>query len=161
MKNKTKLNILLSLMLLATPGVAQTPDKDKQKRENRAREFANFALYWSEYDAVYGARTRDIRRAERTPYVQAQAVIPALVRDSTRLANGVVRYADAINEIYDLNESPEFPFALYECVYVYQENAATPDSKIYQMGKYLKEYDQVLRKLKLARYTIRHNDNHK
>ena len=158
MKNKTKLNLLLSLCLCATPGMAQNNDTENQQRmERRAKNFADFLLYWTDWDAFTHVNMLQIKRAERNDVEDAKKDVEKLTRDSTYYADEITKRADIINKRYDLDEKPDMAFAKYELACAYKQKYPSKDAPEYILGKMLEEYEDVLKKLKLARYTIRHN----
>ena len=161
MKNKTKIKLLLSLILLATPSVAQDIDVESQKRAMRAKNFAEFLLYWSEWGALVDVSNMDKRRAERDTCEGANAQIPDLVRDSTYYANEIVKAAPIINKRFPLGQSTDMAYFLYEIKDIYKDKKADKSSPEYTLGKNLNEYEKVLKKLKLARYTIDFNKKQK
>lgn len=154
MKNKTKLKLLLSLLLVATPCLAQESDADTKKHMARAREFADFVLRWTDWGAYYDIKARDKRRAERDTYQEASERIPLLVQDSTLYANAIVKNAGIINKRYPINRSPDMAFFLYELRDIYKYELYDTSSEEYLLGKIILDYEQVLKKLKLARYTM-------
>ena len=157
MRNKTNLKLLLSLLLLTTPASAQKPDKDAQKSENRTRNFAEFVLYWSEWNAYVDVSGADRRRAERKTNEDLEIKIPELVRDSTYYADQITKSASIINKRYSLDERPDMAFFLYEIRTTYKDRWADKNSEEYKLSKTLIEYEQVLKELKLARYTMKLN----
>ena len=158
MKNKTRLKLLLALLLSGTPAIAQTPDNsDKARQERRAKNFAEFLLYWTNWDAYMHINNAQIKRAEKADMEKAQEEIPQLVLDSTYYADEIIKRADIINKRYDLDETPDMAFAKYELVCAYKQKYPSKDAPEYILGKMLEGYEDVLKKLKLARYTIRHN----
>ena len=154
MKNKTKIKLLLSLVLLATPTVAQPNDKDTHKREIRARNFADFLLYWADWSAYVDVRQIDKKRAERDEYEEAKSRIPELVRDSTYYANEIVNASPLINERFALDERPDMAYFMYEVKDTYKDKRADKNSAEYKLGHNLSEYEKVLKALKLTRYTM-------
>ena len=157
MNHKTKLKLLLALVLSGTPTTAQTTDAITKKQEARARNFANFLFDWSEWEAFDKVSYRDKRRAERATYDSAKTRIPDLVRDSTILANQIVKGADIINKKYDLNEHPDHIYTCYELFYIYEKKETDKNSDEYIMADVLNKYTDVLKQLKLARYTMEIN----
>lgn len=162
MKNKTRLKLLLALLLSGTPAIAQTPDNsDKARQERRAKNFAEFLLYWTNWDAYININNAQIKRAEKADMEKAQEEIPQLVLDSTYYANEIVKRADIINKRYDLDETPDMAFAKYELVCAYKQKYPSKDAPEYILGKMLKEYEETLKQLKLARYTVKCNNQQK
>ena len=157
MNNKTKLKLLLSLALLGTPAIAQTPTTIEKKYEARARNFAKFLLNWSDIEAYEAVSNRDKRRAEHATYDSAKAKIPELVRDSTILADQITKGANIINKKYDLDEHPDHIYTWYEFFYIYEQRDADKNSEDYIMADILQKYTNVLKQLKLARYTMELN----
>lgn len=162
MKNKTRLKLLLALLLSGTPAIAQTPDNsDKVRQERRAKNFAEFLLYWTNWDAYMNINRAQIKRAEKADMEKAKDTIPGLVRDSTYYANEIVKRADIINKRYDLDETPDMAFTKYELVCAYKQKYPSKDAPEYILGKMLEEYEDVLKKLKLTRYTVKCNNQQK
>ena len=157
MKNKTKLKLLLSLMLLAMPAGAQVLDKDAQKRERRAQNFADFLLYWCDWKAYDSVSYMDKRRAKRTTYEDASAKIPELVRDSIYYADKLAVDANIINKKYDLDKKPDHIYTLHEIFYIYEQKNTDRNSDEYIMAENLKKYIKTLKQLKLNRYTMQIN----
>ncbi len=157
MKNKTKLKLLLSMMLLATTSIAQDSFKEEQKRAARAKNFADFLLYWSDWDAYLDVSIIDKKLAERETYDEAKTRIPELVQDSTYYADEIVKSASIINKRYPLNKQPDMAYFLYEIKDIYKDKKSDRNSDEYKLGRTLAEYERVLKELKLARYTLRIN----
>lgn len=156
MRNKTKIKLLISLMLMATPISAQ-PNPDTKKCEWRARDFAKFLLYWCERTAVESATKREIRIAEKTPYDVAAASIPQMTRDSTYMANLIAADANIINKKYSLKETPEYVYTWYDLMYSYERRDANKNSEEYLLAEKLLKYIDLMKQIKLARYTIQVN----
>ena len=157
MKNKNKLKLILSLMLLATPVIAQSDDKDAMKRAARAKNFAEFLLYWTDWNAYIDVRHIDKKRAERDTYEEAKNRIPELVRDSTRYANEIVNASPIINKRFALKERPDMAYFMYEIRDIYKDKRSDKHSVEYLLGQSLSEYEKVLKELKLTRYTMEIN----
>ncbi len=156
MKNETKLKLLLMLILYGTPCVAQ-PESDLKKQEMRAQNFADFLLYWTEWSAYMAVNRFDIKRAERRDYDKAIQQIPEMVQDSTYYANEIVKSANIINTRYPLNAKPDMPYFMYEIIDCYKNNISDKNSNEYKLGCNISKYEKVLKKLKLARYTVQVN----
>ena len=161
MKNKTKIKFAILLMLVAGNAYAQQQNSDDVKRGVRAHNFARTLLYWADVEACYDVSKREIRTAEKMSPDSAMARIPTLVRDSTYFANELRSGADIINSKYTLNEHPDNIYTIYELLYVYDKKNSDKNSPDYIMADKLHKYVDVIKELKLARYAIRHNDNHK
>lgn len=154
MKHKNKLKLLLMLMLMGVPSAAQSDDADKIKQEVRARNFADFLLYWAEWGAFVDVGRFDKRRAERDTYEEASMRIPELVRDSTYYADEIVKGAHIINKRYPLDKKPEMAYFMCEINDTYRDKNADKSSDMYILGKNMAEFEKVLKELKLARYTV-------
>ncbi len=139
-------------MLATTLCVAQTTDDEKQA--SRKRNFAEFLMYWTEWNAYIDISQLEKRRAERDIYEDAINKIPDLVRDSTYYANTITDNAGIINKKYNVNERPDMAFTMYEARQMYKYKKADKNSDEYILGKNLHEYEQILKELKLARYTV-------
>ena len=156
MNKQTKLKLLLMFMLAGTPCVAQT-DSDTKKQEMRARNFAEFLLYWTEWEAFFDVGHFDKKRAEHREYDDSIQQIPELVRDSAYYANEITKGASLINQRYPLNTQPDMPYFMYEIEYSYDGKNPDKTSAEYILGENLERYEQTLKKLKLARYTVKVN----
>ena len=160
MNNKIKLSLLLAMMLMGTPCMAQT-DQDAKKQELRKRNFAEFLIYWTEWDAFIDISQFDKSRAKRDSYEEAKNQIPNLVRDSTYYANEISAGAGIINDKYTINQQPDLAFTMYEIKQAYKDRHTDKNSAEYILGKNMKEYEKILKELKLARYTISINEKQK
>ena len=145
------------LMLAGMPAVAQQQNSDKEKQEARAKNFADFLLYWSEWRAVADVSRYEKKRAAREDYENANERIPKLVHDSIYYADEITKRASIINKRYPLDEKPDMIFFSYEIREAYKYKNVDKNSDEYIMGKILAEYEHVLKKLKLDRYTIKLN----
>ena len=136
--------------------MAQT-DSDIKKQESRTRNFTEFLLYWSEWYAYVDVSGVDKRRAERKEYDETLKKIPELIKDSTYYANLIAQNAYVINNKYSLNQKPDMAYFMYELKSIYKDKNTDKKSDEYLLGKSLEQYEQTLKKLKLARYTIKVN----
>lgn len=157
MKSKNTLKLLLAMALLGTPATAQVPNANQKKYDARAREFAEFMLYWSNWNAYESVSRTDRRRAERTTYECAYAKMPELVRDSVYMADKITKGASIINKKYDLQERPDYVYTWFELFYIHEQKNADKNSSDYILADNLKKYIEILKQLKLARYTMQIN----
>ena len=97
------------------------------------------------------------RRAERTTYECAYAKMPELVRDSVYMADKITKGASIINKKYDLHERPDYVYTWFELFYIHEQKNADKNSSDYILADNLKKYIEILKQLKLARYTMQIN----
>lgn len=157
MKNRNKIKLILMLMLAGAPIAAQQQTPDDKKRSARTERFARLLLYWADYDAYDSVKMREKRIAEKMPYDSAANKIPDLVRDSTYYADIIKSGADLINKRYSLRETPDNVYTLYELMYIYEEKHTDKNSSEYILIDNLMKYVDVLKQLKLNRYTMEVN----
>ena len=149
------LSVLLSLDCNSAQDMTQVGPKTK--REQRAQEFGYYLLAWCDRSAYYDIKRYQIRRAETRDISRVASAIPELVQDSTYYANQIMMGADIINDIYDINKPCDMVYAAYSMIDAYKEEYPGKDAPEYILGQNMHEYERVLKKLKLARYTVQVN----
>lgn len=134
-----------------------TNDDIKAKREVRAKNFGQYLLYWCDRSAYYDINAVQLGCAKHRNVARVNASIPKLVQDSTYYANQILEGADIINDMYEVHEKYNMPFVAYSLIRAYKEAYPSKDSPEYTVGHSMYEYERVLKKLKLARYSLRVN----
>lgn len=157
--NKNIAKIFLMLALMGAPAVGHS--QTKRTPQYWTHEYALFIMRLCDSDAYHDVSRADKRNAEKRTFADAASMIPELTRDSTIHANAIEKYAEiAIEKPYSYN-GPDFIYLTYEVRDVYHDKSADKTSKHYQLGKHMAEYTNVLKQLKLARYTMQLKKNEK
>lgn len=156
-KNIAKIFLMLALIGAPASGNAQS----KRTPQYWAQEYATFIMRLCDSDAYHDVSRIEKKHAEKRTYADAASMIPELTRDSTMHADAIKKYAEiAIEKPYSYS-GPDFIYLTYEVLDTYRDKSADKTSKHYQMGKHMAEYTDVLKQLKLARYTMRLKKNEK
>ena len=156
-----KIFLVLAMMGMPMGAHAQTPKQTKKPNTHLVKEYTSFLLRLCNSNAYYAVRRGDKKDAEKRSYADAAAEIPQLVRDSTAHADAIAKYADIISDMHIAGKQPDFIYATFAATDAYAERKADTTSKEYQLGKYISKYTDTVKQLKLARYTMRINNQQK
>ncbi len=162
MERKKGFLALLCALALSMPMVSAGAQTSKEtetaaRASVRARDFSNFLLRYCNNCSFHDIREYQLRRACRRDINDIKSEMPKLIQDSAYFASEIVKGAGIINDLYPDEAHSNEAFAAYILISAYKDGYPSKDSPEYKMGRNMYEYEEVLKKLKLARYALKMN----